>query len=105
MFSSSEVIIQMTKTTTIDPKSPKVPSTKRASPALKVYMTFYKETESFEENNIGSNLAYLMGAILLGPGNVMNLDELNMTDVLFKQLLETSGLWASVQDYVILMND
>jgi hypothetical protein len=36
----------------------------KADLALKVFDTAYNETETFREENIGADLAYLMGAIL-----------------------------------------
>ena len=36
----------------------------KADLALKVFDTVYNETETFREENIGADLAYLMGAIL-----------------------------------------
>ena len=36
----------------------------RAALAFDVYMRAYEATESFEAENVGSDLAYLMGAIL-----------------------------------------
>ena len=38
--------------------------TERAELAFDVYMRIYEATESFDAGNIGSDLAYLMGAIL-----------------------------------------
>lgn len=38
--------------------------THRVKLAYTVYSTVHKETESFELNNIGSDLAYLLGAIV-----------------------------------------
>ena len=37
--------------------------------ALSVYETVFRETESFEENNVGADLAYLLGAILKNTPN------------------------------------
>lgn len=41
-------------------------SEKREKTAIEVYKTIIDATESIEEGNLGANLAYLMGAILMG---------------------------------------
>lgn len=40
--------------------------------ALEVYDIVFKAFESFREQNIGADLAYLMGAILDGPGSYVD---------------------------------
>ncbi|MCI0604372.1 hypothetical protein L0156_15350 [bacterium] len=73
----------------------------KADLALKVFDTAYNETETFREENMGADLAYLMGAIL-DTGEVSYVDWSSevygeeppaLLEILKRSFSEDSTLW------------
>ena len=82
--------------------------TERSKLALQVYEAVLGGTDSFEDGQTGSLLAYLMGAILKGPAgyakNVRNGVDLHVDDsdqVGFAHLLSTLHLPSEVSAYLL----
>lgn len=71
--------------------------------ALSVYETVFRETESFRENNVGVDLAYLLGAILKNTPNDARLEcesdggHEGILSVLTDAFPPSHSVWAFVQ--------
>jgi hypothetical protein len=80
------------------PRPPSV-SEKRLKIAAAVYNAVWQNTESFELNNIGSLLAYLLGAIVTGTETDLNphdADEGALLALLRAHLPPKHGVWRSI---------
>lgn len=77
--------------------------TARATLAFEVYEKVYAGTESFEINDVGADLAYLMGAILRGDSKV-ELDEDREIITILREVYPGSTFMHPVWQFLELMD-
>ena len=76
----------------------------RAELAFDVYMRVYEATESFETGNIGSGVAYLMGAILSPHAEFVQWSEGEERDILKvvrREFLPGHKVWSFIEVEVV----